>query len=299
MWNPLLMAADAWLRRYAQPSAAALAAVANKTPAVVVTGGSRGVGLALAHRFAAAGSPLLILARNGDALRTAAAEIESRHGVKAMALVLDIAEPEAWAAIEQALARDGYYCDVLVNNAGIGLSGAFHDNNPDVLERLLRLNVEALTRLMRHALPAMRARARGGILNVASLGGLTPGPYQAAYYASKAFVISLSEAVAHETRGEGVRVSVVAPGPVETGFHNDMGAEGALYRLLLPSSSAEFVARSAYRGFRYGRRVIAPGLISTFASIALRILPHAIAVPMVGRLLYPGPPKAKSTASDA
>lgn len=146
----------------------------------------------------------------------------------------------------------------------------------------------SLTRMMRAALPPMRARGTGGILNVASLGGMTPGPYQAAYYASKAFVISLTEAVGHEVRGEGVRIAVVAPGPVETNFHAAMGAEGAFYRAIVPSASPEAVARSAYRGFMLGRRVIVPGILGTASALALRLLPHALSVPMVGRLLFPG-----------
>ena len=118
--------------------------------------------------------------------------------------------------------------------------------------RLLDLNVRALTALTRHFLDGMRVRGRGGILNVASLGGYTPGPYQAAYYASKAYVLSLTEAMAAETAGEGVRVCALAPGPVDTGFHARMGAEGAFYRYLLPPASAEAVARAGYRGFALG-----------------------------------------------
>ncbi len=122
---------------------------------------------------------------------------------------------------------------MLVNNAGIGLSGRFDDHSHEEIEALLALNVTALTRLMRHVLPQMRARGRGGVLNIASLGGYVPGPHQAVYYASKAYVISLSEAVASELAGTGVRVAVVAPGPVATGFHAAMGAENARYRAWL------------------------------------------------------------------
>ena len=106
----------------------------------------------------------------------------------------------------------------------------------------------------------MKARGAGGILNVASLGGYAPGPYQAAYYASKAYVLSLTEALAAEAAGSGVRICVVAPGPVETRFHAKMGGEGAFYRSFIRAQTPKAVAASAYRGFMLGRRVVVPGL---------------------------------------
>jgi short-subunit dehydrogenase len=288
MPNILRAAADAWISRNARPEPEALAAVAALAPATVVTGGSRGIGLALARRFAEAGSDVALVARGRGPLEEAAAAITRDFKVRALPIVLDVTEDDAPRAIDAGLAAQGLYMDCLVNNAGIGLSGCFHAHDPRDIDRLVALNVASLARLMRHALAPMRARARGGILNVASLGGYAPGPYQAAYYASKAFVISLTEAVAYETRGEGVRIAVVAPGPVETSFHRDMGADGALYRLLVPSSTPEGVARSAYRGFVAGRRVIVPGILATISAYVLRVLPHPIAVPLVGLLLDPG-----------
>jgi short-subunit dehydrogenase len=288
MKDLLISAIDAWIARRAEPVPSALAAVADLAPAAVITGASRGIGLALARRFAKAGSPVVLIARRRGPLEEAAVTIVRDFGVRAIALDLDVTHADAPREIDQALAAQGLYNDCLVNNAGIGLSGAFHDNEPQDLDRLIDLNVSALVRLMHHALLPMRARGRGGILNVASLGGMTPGPYQAAYYASKAFVISLTEAVAYEVKGEGVRIAVVAPGPVETGFHAAMGADRAIYRALFPSSSPEQVAHSAYRGFMLGRRVIVPGVIGTVAALALRVVPHAFAVPLVGHLLFPG-----------
>jgi hypothetical protein len=289
MKDLLNSAIDAWIGRRAAPKADALAVVAGRLPAAVVTGGSRGIGLALARRFAMAGRNVAIVARHRTPLEEAAANISREFGVKALAIDLDVTAAEAPQMIDGLLASAELYQDCLVNNAGIGLSGAFHDNAAEDLEHLIALNITAPARLMSHSLPKMRARGRGGILNVASLGGMTPGPYQAAYYASKAFVISLTEAVAHEVRGEGVRIAVVAPGPVETNFHTAMGAEGAIYRAIVPSASPEEVANSAYRGFMLGRRVIVPGALGTAASLAVRVLPHALTVPLVGRLLFPGP----------
>lgn len=288
MPNILRAAVDAWISRSARPLPEALAAVAGFAPATVVTGASRGIGLAIARRFAEAGSDVALIARERAPLEEAAAAIARDFKVKALPVVLDVIEADAPRAIDASLAAHGLYMDCLVNNAGIGRAGSFHEHDPRDIDRLVALNVTALARLMRHALAPMRARGRGGILNVASLGGYAPGPYQAAYYASKAFVISLTEAVAHEARGAGVRIAVVAPGPVETRFHRAMGAHAALYRVLVPSKTPEQVARSAYRGFMLGRHVIVPGLIETISAYVLRVVPHAIGVPLVGALLHPG-----------
>ena len=289
--------ADAWIGRRGAPSAAALAEIAGRAPATVVTGASAGIGLALARRFAAAGDTVVIVARRAEALEQAAAEIAHETGARPVVLALDVTSPSAPEAIDAALAARGLYLDVLVNNAGTGLAGPFAEHGADEVERLLDLNVKALTRLMHHALPGMRARARGGILNVASLGGYAPGPYQALYYASKAYVISLSEAVAAEIAGEGVRVAVLVPGPVETGFHADMGAEHALYRVLLPSMAPARVAGAAFRGFVLGQRVIIPGLMSRLNGTGMRILPHIALVPLLGWLLWPRRGAARGDAA--
>ena len=151
------------------------------------------------------------------------------------------------------------------------------------------MNVETLTRLTRAALPDMIARQRGGILNMSSLGAYVPGPNQAAYYATKAYVLSLTEALASEASGQGVRIAAVLPGPVDTTFHKDMGAEASFYRLLLPSLTPERVARSAYFGFMLGRRVIVPGIFNNAMFVALRLLPHVLTVPIVSWLLRRNP----------
>ncbi len=278
---------DAWIMRYAQPSAAALDAVARLQPAVVVTGGSRGIGLAIARRFAKAGCDVALLARDAAALQEAAAAIERDFAVSALAVAVDITAADAPQIIDARLAARGCYSDVLVNSAGIGLSGAFEDHAQAEIKHLIDLNMAALTRLMHHVLPGMLGRARGGILNVASIGGLVPGPYQAAYYASKAYVISLTEAVAAENAGSGVRFTAVAPGPVNTGFHATMGAEQSFYRLLVPPLSAERTASSAYRGYVLGFRVVVPGVLNKLMWPALRILPHRLLLPIVGWLLRP------------
>ena len=284
-------AINAWIGRRARPSLASIAAVGSLKPAVVVTGGSRGIGVALAREFARSGKPVALVARDLSGLEAAAGAIQHDYAVTVLAIDLDIRDPGAAANIETRLKQAGFYADIIVNNAGIGLSGSFEDATGSEVESLVALNISALTRLMHHALPAMRGRGRGGVLNIASLGGYGAGPYQALYYASKAYVISLTEAVGGEMAGSGVRISVVAPGPVATGFHAAMGAENARYRSLIPSHSPEFVARSAVRGFNLGRRVIVPGLFNTAAAYALRVIPRFITVPVFAWLLDPRRPK--------
>lgn len=277
---------EAWRRRWWRPDAAALAAYTGLRPMVVVTGGSEGIGYALARRFAAAGNDVMLLARRAEPLQRAAAAIHAEFKVTAIAVPVDVTAPDAIATVDAALAADRAYADVLVNSAGIGLAGPFHAQAPEDVIRLVDLNVRALTAFTRHYLAGMRARGRGGILNVASLGGLTPGPYQAAYYASKAYVISLTEAIAAETVGEGVRLTALAPGPVRTQWHDRAGAGGAFYRYLLPAT-ARSVARDGYRGYLLGLRVVVPGLLSPFLALALRIMPHRITMPIVRWLLRP------------
>lgn len=255
-------------------------------PVTVVTGGSEGIGLALARRFAEAGSPVALVARNPERLRRAAAELRTA-GATVIEIALDITSPDSPERLTNMLTQQGFAADVLINNAGIGLAGAFAEHAPADIERALTTNVTALTRLTRHLLPEMMARGRGGILNVASMGGFMPGPYQALYYASKAYVISLSEALAWEAAGSGVRISVLTPGPVETRFHSRMGAEHALYRLLMPSMSTDRVARSAFFWFRLGRRVIVPGIVWPLLALGARLTPHILLNPLLAWLLFP------------
>jgi uncharacterized protein len=230
---------------------------------------------------------MILVGRHADALIAAAAAINRQHGVMPIILELDVTATDAIPRIEEMLALHQMHLAVLVNNAGVGNSGAFADASPAALEQLVALNITALTSLTRHFLPGMLARGRGGILNIASLGGLTPGPYQATYYASKAYVISLTHAIKAECAGKGIRVSVVAPGPVNTRFHERMGTESAYYRRLIPAPSAEFVARVAVRGFRWGRTTIIPGWSWTILAATMKLSPLAIATPVVSWLLKP------------
>ena len=278
-------AVDRWIGRTARPDLDALAQVAHLQPAVVVTGGSSGIGLAIAHEFARLGHHVMLVARDAARLDMAVATFPANGAVTALAL--DVTTPDAPLLIDAALAARGLYLDTLVNSAGIGLAGAFESHAPDDIDRLVLLNVAALTRLTRHVLPGMRARARGGILNVASLGGYVPGPNQAAYYASKAYVCSLTEALASECAGSGVRITALAPGAVQTTFHASMGTDRALYRLLIPGVSPERAARAAVFGYGLGRSVVVPGLTAKALAVAVTLIPHWLTLPLLRVLLAP------------
>jgi short-subunit dehydrogenase len=278
---------EIWLKRHWKPDPAVLERWAGMRPAVLVTGASEGIGLAIARKFAATGQTIVLVARRPEPLAEAAATIRRVQGTDAFPIPLDVTRADAADVLERELTNRGLYVDVLVNNAGIGLAGEFMQQDPHRIAALIDLNVRALSLLARHFVPAMCHRGRGGILNVSSLACYAPGPYQSAYYASKAFITSLTEAIAWETRGLGVRVAALVPGPVRTRFHARMGTESAWYRRLILAAHADSVAWAAHLGFRWGRTVITPGLLTLGTALAMRLTPHPLSLPIIGWLLKP------------
>ena len=284
----LLKIGDLWVRRNAAPDPIATIAVAALRPATVVTGASEGLGYALARIIAREGRTIVLLARSADLLGDAAKTLRSRYpAANVIAEPLDVGERDAPTRLDALLARHGLYLDVLVNNAGIGLGGNFTDIDQEKLDELVETNVAAVTRLTRHYLPGMRARARGGIMNLASLAAFAPGPWQAPYFASKAYVLSLTAAIGGECAGEGVRVCAIACGPIETRIHRKMNAVNTFYRVLLPSSSADRMARLAWRSYRMGRRVVVPGIVNSFIAWSARAMPFELLLPLVSWLMKP------------
>jgi hypothetical protein len=284
----LLKIGDLWVQRRAAPDPAALAAVEGFRPATVVTGASEGLGFALARRIAREGRVIVLLARTQETLDAAAQELRAAYGsATVIAEPIDVGENDAAARLDELLARHHLYLDVLVNNAGIGIGGNFTDLEPEKLEELVQTNVAAVTRLTRHYLPAMRARARGGIMNLASLAAFVPGPWQAPYFASKAYVLSLTAAIGGECAGEGVRVCAIACGPVETRIHRKMNADSTYYRAFLPSASADRMARLAWRSYRMGRRVVVPGIVNSFVAWSARAMPYEVLLPLLDWLMKP------------
>ena len=251
-------------------------------PAAVITGATEGIGRALAEEFARDGHALVLVARDGAKLAKTAEELARAHGVEVKVTAQDLSTPEGCAGVEQAVRGFGFYAEYLVNNAGIMSSGFFQDEDPATVRRIVDLNVRAMVDLTMRFLPGMLARGRGGVLNLSSLMGYMPVPYQATYAASKAFVISFSKALAYETRGTGVKVSVAAPGVVSTGLHDKAGAQNSRYLVWFAPHTPEQVANRAYRRFKRGWSVTLPGLINSLGAFAARLTPDFALIPLMG-----------------
>lgn len=251
-------------------------------PAVVVTGATQGIGKALAEEFARKGHALLLVARDEAKLAATSRLLAEAHGVEVKFVACDLSTIEACADVEEALRRFGLYADILVNNAAMMTAGFFQEQDPAKLRTQVDLNVRAVVDLTRRFLPGMIARRRGGVLNVASLEGFMPVPYQATYAATKAFVLSLSRALAYETMYTGVRISALAPGTTATGMHAEAGAEHSRYVAFLPTMTSEELARVAYRQFKRGKKVIVTGWFNRLSVFAQRFAPDFALVPLMG-----------------
>ena len=222
-------------------------------PVALVTGASSGIGLEIARLHAARGGDLVVVARRGDRLRELADELSSSHGADTLVVEADLATADGIAALKAA--TGDRRIDVLVNNAGFGGRGPFHEReDAGRLLEMVDLNVRALTELTHHYVRSMVARGHGRILQVGSTAGFLPGPLQAVYYASKAYVNSLSQAMAEELRGTGVTVTLLAPGPVATEFFDVAGMSRTSFRAKAPSAAK--VARIGYEAMLEGRLVV-------------------------------------------
>lgn len=255
----------------------------DSRPAVVVSGASRGIGRAIAKVAARDGGAIVLVGRSQEGLLAAADEVRAAGG-EPLTLVLDVARPGAARALQDFLAGNALSCDVLVNSAGYGLRGAATTLPLGEQLGIIDLNIRALSELTLHFLPEMVARKRGGVINLGSIAGFTPGPNMALYYASKSFVRSFSDSLHEELRQSGVTVTCVAPGPVDTEFLTRSGAGRAMLFKVLPRVDAAYVAERAWRGFKGGRRQVVPGLSAKLTAFAASILPTALLLPVVGRL---------------
>lgn len=247
----------------------------------LVTGASGGIGEDLARLIAAGGRNVVLLARSADKLQALAGTLSSAHGIEATVVAADLSEPGAADLVARTLAARGITVDVLVNNAGFGTSGPFASEDPGEQLGMLQVNIVALTALTRLFLPGMIERGRGRILNVASTAAFQPGPFMAVYYASKAYVLSLSEAIAEETAASGVTVTCLCPGPTQTGFQDRARMqETRLVNLGSVMSSAD-VARAGYDGMLAGRRLVTPGLVNKIGVQSVRVSPRAAVLKIV------------------
>jgi len=248
--------------------------MANKT--ALITGGSAGIGFELAKCFAAHGHDLILVARGTDALEAAAGKIEGKYGVKAQTLTFDLADRESPQKLFDAVGAEGAHVDFLVNNAGFGLRGEFTDTDLNRELDMIQVNVAAVVELTKLFLPAMVKRKEGRVMNVASTAAFYPGPLSAIYYATKAFVLSFSEAIAEELRNTGVTVTALCPGPTETGFADRAGSSDS--RLFTPAAvaTAADVARFGYAAMLRGTRVAVPGIGNKVLMHADRLAPRRL-----------------------
>jgi short-subunit dehydrogenase len=249
----------------------------------LVTGASSGIGRELARVFARNGHGLVLAARRVDELNALAAELRDKFKVPVACLRADLATTLGPQKLFDDVTAAGLTVDMIVNNAGFGLLGPFMESDGHRLREMLDVNVSALTRLTRLFLPGMVGRKVGWVLNVASTAAFQPGPLMAAYYATKAYVLSLSEALAYELRDTGVTVTCLCPGPTATEFSDVAGATKTKLFKKGRLMTATAVAEAGYAGLMAGKRVVIPGFQNRLLARLSPFLPRALTSRIVER----------------
>ena len=252
----------------------------------VVTGASSGIGTELARELARRGHGVTLVARREERLRSIAEELAGAHGVRAEVLGADLTDPAAREGIVSMLEERGLRAAMLVNNAGLSTTGPVHTSDPAAELAMVRTDVEAVVHLCSLFLPAMVDRGEGAVLNVASTAAFQPLPGQAAYAASKAFVLSYGHAIRTELRGTGVTLTTLCPGPVETEFAATAGfdeaeALGALPRFMWEDAAT--VAKVGIDGLAHGRAVAIPGLANRVGATFAWFAPRSLLLPILAR----------------
>ena len=246
----------------------------------LITGASTGIGYELTKLFARDGYQLVLVARNPQRLTEVKDELQRQFHVSVTVVSKDLALAQAPDELFAELQREGIAVDVLVNNAGFGTHGFFAESDLAMQRGMMQVNMAAPTHLVRLFLPGMIKRGAGRILNVASTAAFQPGPLMAVYYASKAYVLSFSEALANELRGSGVSVTVLCPGPTKTEFQRRAGVEETqLMRSGIMDARA--VAVAGYRGLMTGRTVVIPGTRNRVLAAAVKFLPRSLVTRVV------------------
>ena len=240
----------------------------------LITGASTGIGYELAKLFAKDRHNLILVARDEGKLETAKNEL-SKYNVEVKILSLDLSKSEDIQGLFNYVEMNKLNVDILVNNAGIGTFGDFSEIEWVKEEALIDINIKVLTKLTKYFLPKIIECKNGGILNVASTAAFCSGPRMAAYYASKAYVLNLTEAIYEECKDSGIRISCLCPGPVKTTFHDKAGikkSESAKKYLM----DAEEVAKVSYKDFKKGKLIIIPGMKNKLLVIGNKLLPRRI-----------------------
>jgi len=251
----------------------------------LITAASAGIGAAFADALASRGFDLVLVARSANALGQLADDLAERHGVRVRCEPTDLADPAAVARLIKTVSDAGLTVELLVNNAGFASHGPFSEIDPGLDHRQAMVNAVAVVDLCHAYLTGMVERDRGAVINVSSLGGFQPAPYLAVYAATKAFTLSFSQSLAGELAGTGVRVLALCPGPVTTGFFDDLGTtEGAVGQTL----SADQVVTRSLRALERGRPIVIPGWRNALAAQASRFLPRRLITSVAKRAVGPG-----------
>jgi len=254
-----------------------------KIQAALVTGASAGIGTEIARLFAKDGTTLVLVARRRERLEALASELKGLGAPAVHVVAEDLADSEAPARIERAVADASIELDALVNNAGFGSNGAFAELDASRELSMVQVNIGAVVDLTRRFLPGMIARGRGRILNIGSTAGFQPGPYMTTYYATKAFVNSFTEGLAFELRGTGVTATVMCPGPVATEF-GDVAGSASARMFELGVARADDVAKEAFAAMKAGKPRVIHGFMNALGTQVQRIGPRGAFVAIAARL---------------
>jgi uncharacterized protein len=249
----------------------------------LITGASFGIGMELARIFSREGHNLVLVARSADRLRQLASELEKAHATRSLILASDLTEPGSAAYLLDQTTRADITVDVLVNNAGFGQFGLFLENDLEECLHQIQLNITTLTHLTRLYLPEMVERKSGRILNVASTAAFQPGPLMAVYYASKAYVLHFSEAIANELRGTGVTVTCLCPGATATEFHKRAHMTD-IQLLRFGAMDARTVAEDGYRALIAGKPVVISGFKNWLLAQSVRFAPRQLVIAVARKL---------------
>jgi short-subunit dehydrogenase len=256
------------------------------TGRALITGGSAGIGVALAEVFAAQGHDLILVSRNREKLERRGGDIQKKFGVQVTCIAEDLTDPAGPRRLHDAVLERGLDVEYLVNNAGVGLYGQFAATDLGAELKMIQLNVTSVVDLTKRFLPSMIERRSGRILNVASTAAFVPGPWMSVYYATKAFLLSFSQAIDHELKPNGITVTTLCPGPTESEFKVRAGSERSrLFEAFV--MDAPSVARVGFDAMMKGKPVAIPGLRNKAIPVATRFAPRSMVVTLSERAARP------------
>ena len=255
----------------------------------LITGASSGIGLEFARIAASNNMNLILLARNAEKMMKLREELEELYSIKVLVVGCDLTKHDTVEKISGLLHSRGIVPEILINNAGFGIHGPFERIGYDSETNMIQVNITSLTELTKVIYKQMRQKGRGKIINVASVASFTPGPWMAVYHATKAYVLSFSEALAAEAKGSGVTVTALCPGPTETNFENraSTGAGMNAFKKFGKIPSAKEVAEYGWKAMKKGKRVAIHGRKFRWLLFFTRLLPRKTVVSIVGKIQKP------------